>query len=222
MALDCNKTDEQLGIEIGELLSEAGVETPCIKSEFSEKEKIEMIQADFAHIMLTLGLALSDDSLHETPRRVAKMFVREIFWGLDYKNFPKCTTISNKMAYDSMVVERHIKVTSNCEHHFVPILGEATVAYIPNGRILGLSKMNRVVEFFSRRPQVQERLAEQIYLALSYILGTPSVAVIIKAEHLCVRTRGVEDYNSDTITSKLGGAFDESSTRAELMQLIKQ
>ena len=126
------------------------------------------------------------------------------------------------MAYDSMVVERHIKVTSNCEHHFVPILGEATVAYIPNGRILGLSKMNRVVEFFSRRPQVQERLAEQIYLALSYILGTPSVAVIIKAEHLCVRTRGVEDYNSDTITSKLGGAFDESSTRAELMQLIKQ
>jgi len=163
---------------------------------------------------------MDDDSLQDTPNRVAKMFVNEIFWGLDYKAFPKCTTIDNKMHYDEMVVERGINVQSNCEHHFVVIDGVATVGYIPNKTVLGLSKMNRIVEYFSKRPQVQERLTEQIFYSLQYILDTDDVAVVINAQHFCVKSRGVEDVGSSTVTSRMGGAFkDNAITRSEFMAL---
>jgi GTP cyclohydrolase I len=150
------------------------------------------------------------------------MMVNEIFWGLDYEAFPKCTTVNNKMRYDEMVIERNINVQSNCEHHFVVIDGLATVAYIPKDRVLGLSKINRIVEYFSKRPQIQERLTEQVYYALQYILGTDNVAVVINAQHYCVRSRGVEDTGSSTMTSKLGGCFKtDSMVRAEFMSLVK-
>jgi len=173
--------------------------------------------------MNTLGLDLTDDSLIDTPKRVAKMYVNEIFWGMDYKAFPKCTAVSNKMEYDEMVVERGINVQSNCEHHFVVIDGVATVGYIPSRKVLGLSKMNRIVEYFSKRPQIQERLTEQIYHALSYILDTDHIAVLIDAQHFCVKSRGVEDVGSSTVTSKLGGVFrKDPMVRAEFMALARQ
>ena len=173
--------------------------------------------------MHTLGLDLSDDSLIETPKRVAKMYVNEIFWGLDFEAFPKCTTVDNKMKYDEMVVERNINVQSNCEHHFVVIDGLATVAYVPKQKVLGLSKINRVVEYFSKRPQIQERLTEQIFHALQFILETEDVAVMIDAQHFCVKSRGVEDAGSSTITSKLGGGFkSDPAARAEFYQIARQ
>jgi GTP cyclohydrolase I len=189
----------------------------------THKEKITEIQKHFEYIMLVLGLDLKDDSLKETPNRVAKMFVNEIFWGLDPEAFPKCTTVDNKMKYDEMVIERNINVQSNCEHHFVVIDGKATVAYIPKEKVLGLSKINRVVEYFSKRPQIQERLTEQIYHALQYILGTDDIAVLIDAQHYCVKSRGVEDVGSSTITSKLGGEFkSDQAVRAEFMNLVNK
>jgi len=201
-----------------------GVETPVKETGqyIDRKSKIGVIEKLFEEIMLSLGLDLSDDSLAETPLRVAKMYVNEIFWGLDYDAFPKCTTVSNKMRYDEMVIERNINVQSNCEHHFVIIDGLATVAYIPNEKVLGLSKINRIVEYFSKRPQIQERLTEQVYHALQYILGTDNVAVVINAQHYCVKSRGVEDTGSSTMTSKLGGCFKtDPSVRAEFMSLVK-
>ena len=189
----------------------------------SRTEKIDSIEKDFTNIMTTLGLNLEDDSLIDTPKRVAKMYVNEIFWGLDYEAFPKCTAVSNKMEYDEMVVERGINVQSNCEHHFVVIDGVATVAYIPDRKVLGLSKMNRVVEYFSKRPQIQERLTEQIFHALEYILETDNIAVVIDAQHFCVKSRGVEDVGSSTVTSKLGGMFRKNATvRAEFMALARE
>ena len=150
------------------------------------------------------------------------MYHHEIFWGLDYEAFPKCTTVNNKMKYDEMVIEKNINVQSNCEHHFVIIDGKATIAYIPKEKVLGLSKMNRIVEYFSKRPQIQERLTEQIYYALQYILETDNIAVLINAEHFCVKSRGVEDVGSSTITSKLGGCFkSDSSVRAEFMGIVR-
>jgi GTP cyclohydrolase I len=173
--------------------------------------------------MLVLGLDLDDDSLAETPNRVAKMYVNEIFWGLDWDAFPKCTTVDNKMKYDEMVIERNINVQSNCEHHFVVIDGKATVAYIPKKKVLGLSKMNRIVEYFAKRPQIQERLTEQIYHALQFILETDDIAVLIDAQHYCVKSRGVEDVGSSTITSKLGGEFKtDQAVRAEFMNLVNK
>jgi GTP cyclohydrolase I len=149
------------------------------------------------------------------------MYTNEIFYGLDIEAFPKCTTVENKMLYDEMVVERNVNVQSNCEHHFVVIDGFATVAYIPSNRVLGLSKINRVVEYFSKRPQIQERLTEQIFHALQYILDTENVAVVIDAQHFCVRSRGVEDTGSRTVTSKLGGGFKtDPSVRAEFMRMV--
>jgi GTP cyclohydrolase I len=199
-----------------------GVETPSVPNDLDRKDKISLIETNFKRIMEVLGLDLSDDSLAETPNRVAKMMVNEIFWGLDYEAFPKCTTVDNKMRYDEMVIERNINVQSNCEHHFVIIDGLATVAYIPKDRVLGLSKINRIVEYFSKRPQIQERLTEQVYYALQYILGTDNVAVVINAQHYCVRSRGVEDTGSSTMTSKLGGCFKtDPSVRAEFMSLVK-
>jgi GTP cyclohydrolase I len=171
--------------------------------------------------MRILGLDLRDDSLADTPRRVAQMYVDEIFYGLDWRNFPKCTTVENKMGYSSMVVERNINVQSNCEHHFVIIDGRAHVAYIPKRKVLGLSKINRVVEYFAKRPQIQERLTEQIFYALSYILETEDIAVLIQAKHYCVKSRGVADVNSDTVTSKLGGVFlHNTATRSEFMRVV--
>jgi len=201
-----------------------GVETPMAKSNISDrKDKIAVIEPLFAEIMKTLGLDLSDDSLIETPKRVAKMFVNEIFWGLDPEAFPKCTTVDNKMKYNEMVCERGINVKSNCEHHFVVIDGLATVAYVPKDKVLGLSKINRIVEYFSKRPQIQERLTEQIFHTLQFILDTEDVAVMIDARHYCVSSRGVEDTSSSTVTSRLGGGFKtDPAARAEFYQIARQ
>ena len=225
MSYNKTKCDPELGKKIHQHLTNMGVETPMneqIYGTTQRTEKIEIIEEKFRGIMLTLGLDLADDSLEETSKRVAKMYVNEIFWGLDYEAFPKCTTVNNKMKYDEMVIEKNINVQSNCEHHFVIIDGKATIAYIPKEKVLGLSKMNRIVEYFSKRPQIQERLTEQIYYALQYILETDNIAVLINAEHFCVKSRGVEDVGSSTITSKLGGCFkSDSSVRAEFMGIVR-
>ncbi len=222
MAFDKTKTDPALGKKVHEYLMSVGVETPVIDNGLSRKEKIDMIQSNFKEIATTLGLDLNDDSLIDTPKRVAKMYVNEIFWGLDYAAFPKVTVVDNKMEYNEMVVEKGISVQSYCEHHFVNIDGLATVGYIPNNKVLGLSKMNRVVEYFSRRPQIQERLTEQIYHALSFILETENVALTIDAKHFCVKSRGVEDTECSTVTSRLGGNFKaHPEVRAEFLALLK-
>lgn len=222
MAYNKTKTDPDLGHRVHQHLVKMGVETPVIDTGVDRKDKIDRIEGHFADIMEILGLDLSDDSLMDTPKRVAKMYVNEIFWGLDYEAFPKCTAVDNKMKYDEMVIERNVNVQSNCEHHFVVIDGLATVAYIPNEKVLGLSKLNRVVEYFSKRPQIQERLTEQVYYALQYILDTDDIAVVVDAQHYCVKSRGVEDTGSSTITTKLGGCFkNDPQARAEFMAIIK-
>lgn len=223
MALNKTKTDPELGRRVHEHLVLNRVETPTVASDLSIAGKTNAIEHHFRGIMETLGLNLTDDSLIDSPRRVAKMFVSEIFWGLDHDNFPKCTAVENKMRYDEMVVERNISVMSNCEHHFVVIDGNATVAYIPGQHVLGLSKLNRIVEYFSKRPQIQERLTEQIYFALQHILGTDDIAVVVDAIHYCVRSRGVEDHGSSTVTSKLGGRFrSDPALRAEFMSIVNK
>lgn len=222
MSFNKTKCDSRLGLEIHNHLIACGVETPQVPNPISRSDQIAIIEYNFKNIMNTLGLDLTDDSLMDTPKRVAKMYVNEVFWGLDYESFPKCTTVDNKMNYDEMVVERNVNVQSNCEHHFVIIDGFATVGYIPNHKVLGLSKINRIVEYFSKRPQIQERLTEQVYHALQYILGTDNIAVVIDAQHYCVKSRGVEDANSSTVTSKLGGVFKADPTvRAEFISLAR-
>lgn len=221
MSYNKTKTDPELGQKVHNHLVKMGVETPSIISTLSRTDKIEIIESKFKDIMNTLGLDLSDDSLSETPKRVAKMYVNEIFWGLDYDAFPKCTTVDNKMKYNEMVVERNVSVQSNCEHHLVVIDGLATVAYVPKDKVLGLSKINRIVEYFSKRPQIQERLTEQVFHALQFILETEDVAVVINARHYCVRSRGVEDTGSSTVTSRLGGGFKtDPAARAEFMRMV--
>jgi GTP cyclohydrolase I len=221
MSFNRTKTDPELGKKIHEHLVKCGVETPIVDNRLSRTDKIDLIEQKFTDIMHALGLDLSDDSLIDTPKRVAKMYVGEIFWGLDYEAFPKCTAVDNKMKYDEMVIERDINVQSNCEHHFVVIDGLATVGYIPKQKVLGLSKMNRIVEYFAKRPQIQERLTEQVYFALQYILETDDVAVIVDASHYCVKSRGVEDTGSSTVTSKLGGCFKhDASVRNEFMNIF--
>lgn len=218
-----SKNDPELGQRVHEHLKKVGVETPMFHHPLTSDEKIQEITRHFHDIMLILGLDLDDDSLQDTPKRVAKMYVNEIFWGLNYKDFPKCTTVQNKMSYDEMIIERNINVQSNCEHHLVVIDGVATVGYIPRQRVLGLSKINRVVEFFAKRPQIQERLTEQIYHALSFILDTENVAVVVDAQHYCVKSRGIRDINSSTVTSKLGGVFRTNpAVRAEFMNIINK
>jgi GTP cyclohydrolase IA len=222
MSYNKTKTDPELGRQIHEHLVKMGVETPTTENDLDRKEKIDVIEAHFIGIMKALGLDLKDDSLVDTPKRVAKMYVNEIFWGLDYDAFPKCTTVANKMNYDEMVVERNVNVQSNCEHHFVIIDGLATVAYVPNEKVLGLSKINRIVEYFSKRPQIQERLTEQVFHALCYILDTENVAVMIDARHYCVKSRGVEDTGSSTVTTKLGGGFKtDAAARAEFLSIAR-
>lgn len=218
-----SKTDYELGLTVHDYLKVRGVETPMNPVNITSKDEQRLvIETNFRNIMQALGLNLDDDSLTDTPRRVAKMYVDEIFYGLDYANFPKCTTVDNKMKYDEMVLERDISVMSNCEHHFVIISGKACVAYIPNKKVLGLSKINRIVEFFSKRPQIQERLTEQIYHAMSLILETDNVAVMIEAEHYCVKSRGVKDEGSSTVTSKLGGSFRIPAVRQEFLSLARR
>ena len=223
MSFNKTKADPELGQKVHEHLVKMGVETPTTPNGLSRTDKIDIIEAKFTDIMNALGLDLSDDSLIETPKRVAKMMVGEIFWGLDYEAFPKCTTVDNKMKYNEMVCERNVNVQSNCEHHFVVIDGLATVAYVPKDRVLGLSKINRIVEYFSKRPQIQERLTEQIFHTLQFILDTEDVAVMIDAKHYCVAARGVEDTGSSTVTSRLGGGFKtDPAARAEFYQIARQ
>lgn len=199
------------------MLSEV-MPTPMKPNKFSDAEKIEKISQHFSEIMKVLGLDLKDDSLKETPRRVAKMYVKEIFKGLDVQQFPKITTIENKMKYDQMVVVQDIELLSTCEHHFQPIQGFATVAYIPHKKVIGLSKINRVVDYFAKRPQVQERLTKQVADCLEQILDTTNVAVHINAKHFCVISRGVEDLHSSTATCDLRGEFKKNlETRQEFL-----
>jgi len=222
MSYNKTKTDPELGQKIHDHLVKMGVETPTVENNLDRKEKIDIIESHFIGIMKALGLDLTDDSLIDTPKRVAKMYCNEIFWGLDYDAFPKCTTVANKMNYDEMVVERNVNVQSNCEHHFVIIDGLATVAYVPNEKVLGLSKINRIVEYFAKRPQIQERLTEQVFHALCYILETENVAVMIDAQHYCVKSRGVEDTGSSTVTTKLGGGFKtDAAARAEFLSIAR-
>jgi GTP cyclohydrolase IA len=220
MSFNQKKCDPALGLKVQAHLETMGLHTPMVPNTLSIKQKITKIEKHMTGIMEALGLDLTDDSLIETPLRVAKMYCSEIFWGLDPENFPKCTAVENKMRYDEMVVERGVSVQSNCEHHFVIIDGLATVAYLPNQKVLGLSKINRVVEYFSKRPQIQERLTSQIAAALAFILETDDVAVVINAQHYCVKSRGVEDTGSSTITSHLGGKFrTDPMVRAEFLAI---
>lgn len=199
-------------------LIEYGLETPMVDTGLSPEQKYQRIRGLMADVVETLGLDLSDDSLAETPHRIAKMYVHEIFSGLDYGQFPKLSLIDNKMGANEMVKIRGIDLTSTCEHHFVTIDGVAKVAYIPKDKIIGLSKINRIVRFFGQRPQVQERLTRQILVALQALLGTEDVAVSVDATHYCVKSRGVMDTNSQTSTTALGGCFKENiHTRAEFL-----
>ena len=222
MSFNKQKTDPDLGRRVHEHLVHVGVETPTVENNISRTDKIHIIERHFKSIMETMGLDLTDDSLIDTPKRVAKMYIGEIFWGLDYEAFPKCTAVNNKMKYNEMVVERNVNVQSNCEHHFIIIDGLATVAYVPNEKVLGLSKINRIVEYFSKRPQIQERLTEQIFHTLQFILETNDVAVMIDAQHYCVISRGVEDTGSSTVTVRLGGGFkNDPAARAEFLSIAR-
>ena len=215
---DLNSSDRNINQpRTGGILDKV-LKTPYNKNNLTEAQKIDKIAASFKDIMTTLGLDLTDDSLCETPQRVAKMYVTEMFSGLDEDNFPKMTAIENKLGYDEMVTVRDISLLSVCEHHFVTIEGKATISYIPRDKVIGLSKLNRVARYFSRRPQVQERLTKQIADCLVEALHTPDVAVYIRAKHFCVISRGVEDGTSETVTTDLRGAFRESSaTRSEFL-----
>lgn len=215
-----SKKDYALGNQVHQYLKQLEVETPMHRAIVENNEgKVEKLTELFTEVWATLGMDLTDDSLAETPARMAKMYAKEIYYGLDYHQFPKCTTIENKMGYDEMLIEPSVNVQSNCEHHGVIISGTASVAYIPKDLVIGLSKINRIVEFFSKRPQVQERLTEQIHAALVFILKTDDVAVTMKARHYCVISRGVEDVGSFTVTSKLGGVFKQPAVRQEFFAL---
>ena len=219
------KNDSDLGKRVNQNLIDLGLETPVTdKVKGVSTVKIEQIAPHFREIMEILGLDLTDDSLCDTPNRVAKMYVNEIFYGLDYSKFPKCTAIENKMkANGSFLLEKNINVQSNCEHHFVVIDGLATVAYLPDKKLLGLSKLNRIVQFFSKRPQVQERLTEQIRATIQFVAETKDVAVYIDAKHWCVKSRGIQDQTSSTVTLSVGGVFaeDNSETRREFLNLAR-
>ncbi|MBS1652378.1 MAG: GTP cyclohydrolase I FolE [Bacteroidetes bacterium] len=201
---------------------ESLIETPMQKNAFifSDEEKIKRIEYHFSEIMDTLGLDLYDDSLKDTPNRVAKMYVNELFSGLNTANKPDISLFKNKYGYKRMLIEKDITLYSNCEHHFVPIIGKAHVAYIPGKQVIGLSKINRLVQFYAKRPQVQERLTIQISEGLKEILQHEDVAVIIEADHLCVASRGINDTNSVTTTSEFSGKFEQESIKQEFLSLI--
>ena len=205
-------------ISVRGALLERGLETPMTTNDLSRDQRYDVIRDAFGDIMRALGLDLRDDSLEETPHRIAKMYVDEVFSGLDYSKFPKITVIENKMNVEEMVCVEDIDLTSTCEHHFVTIDGSAKVAYIPKDKVIGLSNINRLVRFFAQRPQVQERLTQQILVAMQTLLGTEDVAVTISAVHYCVKARGVKDGNSSTRTTSLGGVFkSDPSSRAEFL-----
>jgi len=198
------------------------VDTPLRNDAFvmDDEQKMAVIEGKFREIMDTLGLDLTDDSLNGTPRRVAKMFVREIFSGLNPAAKPTISVFDNKFQYGEMLVEKNISVNSTCEHHFLPIIGKAHVAYVSSGQVIGLSKINRVVDYFARRPQVQERLTVQIAVELKKILKTDDVAVLIDARHLCVSHRGIEDESSSTVTAEYSGIFKEKDRKEEFLKYI--
>lgn len=191
------------------------------KKELDDETKIELIEKKFREIMEVLGLDLSDNSLKDTPHRVAKMYVKESFSGLNKENKPVITLFENKYGYNQMIVEKDITLFSMCEHHFVPIIGKVHVAYYSSGKVIGLSKLNRIVHFISKKPQVQEKLTEEIAQELTEILETEDVAVLVQADHLCVKSRGINDVNSVTITSSYNGKFIESKTRDEFLSYVK-
>lgn len=222
--ISLNTVDTEISIEdlMGEEHIGTSEDTPLRPDAFllSDQEKISKIEEHFRQIMLTLGLDLTDDSLKGTPKRVAKMYVKEIFSGLNPANMPQIALFDNKYKYKEMLVEKDITFYSNCEHHFVPIIGKAHVAYISNGKVIGLSKINRIVQHFAKRPQVQERLTVQIAKELKKILGTEDIAVLIDAAHLCVSSRGVQDENSKTVTSSFSGKFANDATREEFLKYV--
>lgn len=221
-------TDNNLSLtELEDLLGEQHIgtsyDTPLRADAFElgDQEKIKIITGHFKEIMQTLGLDLKDDSLSGTPGRVAKMFVKEVFSGLNPANKPQITLFDNKYQYNQMLVEKNITLYSNCEHHFVPIIGKAHIAYISSGKVIGLSKLNRIVQYYAQRPQVQERLTVQIANELKAILETEDVAVVIDAVHLCVSSRGIKDINSSTVTAEYSGAFLEKATKDEFLQYLR-
>lgn len=207
---------------IGDNHIATSIETPMRDDAFllSDEQKMVLIESKFRDIMDILGLDLNDDSLNGTPHRVAKMFVKEIFSGLNPEHKPKISVFENKFKYGEMLVEKNINLNSTCEHHFLPIVGKAHVAYISSGQVIGLSKINRVVDYFARRPQVQERLTVQIANELKRILKTEDVAVVIDAKHLCVSSRGIQDEGSSTITAEYGGVFKDQSRREEFLKYL--
>ncbi|WAC13928.1 GTP cyclohydrolase I FolE [Dyadobacter pollutisoli] len=208
--------------EIGDDHLFSSIETPLRKDAFAMEDelKMELIEKHFRHIMEIMGLDMTDDSLKGTPKRVAKMYIQEVFSGLDPKNKPAVTLFDNKYKYDQMLVEKDISVFSNCEHHFVPIYGKAHVAYISSGKVIGLSKLNRIVEYFAKRPQVQERLTVQIANELKQALQTEDIAVVIDAQHMCVQSRGIRDSGSSTVTAYYGGKFLEEVTKKEFLSYL--
>ena len=209
--------------EIGDNHIATNAQNPVRKDAFaiSDEEKIERIKKDVENILSTLGIDLTDDSLKGTPNRVAKMFVKELFGGLNPTKKPKASTFENNYKYGEMLVEKNITLYSTCEHHLLPIIGRAHVAYISNGRVIGLSKMNRIVEYYAKRPQVQERLTMQIVQELQIALGTEDVACVIDAKHLCVNSRGIKDIQSSTVTSEFGGKFKTEQARREFLDYIR-
>jgi len=209
--------------ELGDDHIGTSAENPIRKDAFdlSDDQKIELIKKDVANILNTLGMDLTDDSMKGTPNRVAKMFVKEIFAGLNPTKKPSTSTFENGYKYGEMLVEKNITVYSTCEHHLLPIVGRAHVAYISSGKVIGLSKMNRIVDYFAKRPQVQERLTMQIVQELQKALNTEDVACVIDAKHLCVNSRGIRDIESSTVTSEFGGKFKDDKVRREFLDYIK-
>jgi GTP cyclohydrolase I len=220
--LNSKMNDERIE-ELGENHVATSAENPIRPDAFalSDREKIAKIEASVKDILHTLGMDLTDDSIQGTPKRVAKAFINEMFMGLDPKNKPKASTFDNNYNYGEMLVEKNIVVYSTCEHHLLPIVGRAHVAYISDGKVIGLSKMNRIVEYFSKRPQVQERLTMQVVQAMQEALGTQDVACVIDAKHLCVNSRGIKDIESSTVTSEFGGKFKEKETKKEFLQYLQ-
>ncbi len=218
-----SKMNDERVEELGDNHVATSAKTPLRTDAFeiSDEEKIEKIQESVKDILHTLGMDLEDDSIKGTPKRVAKAFVNEIFMGLNPKNKPSASTFDNNYNYGEMLVEKNIVVYSTCEHHLLPIVGRAHVAYISDGKVIGLSKMNRIVEYFAKRPQVQERLTMQVVQAMQEALGTEDVACVIDAKHLCVNSRGIKDIESSTVTSEFGGKFKEKETRKEFLQYLQ-
>lgn len=216
------KTDYELGLKVNEHLKSLGIETPMIENKISKDIQFTTIQSNIKNCMEILGLDLTDDSLIDTPKRVAKMWINELFSGLDYHNFPKVTAIENKMNYDEMVLVSDICCNSSCEHHLITVDQVAHIAYIPKDKVIGLSKLSRIAKFFGQRPEVQERFCAQVFETLKYILETDDVAVSVVGRHYCMIGRGVEDINAVTTTNKFGGSFQTNpSTRSEFLSSIR-